>query len=423
MTGPPPCPFGTDWESLRLTDLRAFLRSKPQEAALWEAKRNDTKAKLASFVRKECCGFANRRGGYLVLGAEEREGGEWKLTGIDLTVKEIHDWVASLLLELSPPPPFDVREWGLSNGRRVAVVQVEPSPLPPVTHQGVVYQRHGTQTIRADGPAIRRLTEQGAKLQRRVETKTRKLVKELSGSMFVNFALGLGRLGERTIPLSSEDPERTAYRQLREALRSRWPKRELNVLTWGDRNVVDFQLVVLTPRAEQGYTGWRAAWEMIESGQAKRHEQWRRQRARRRFRQTRSRAGAARSADKDYWMAHIDPAGISAGSHWQLPGDGQARSSYGERALAEAEVLLRGLIGIELELDAASEEPIFTCLALRNPWGGEDPVFVESWNHLTVSPRAWRLDAATQASYKMALIPPPKTEPAPRYRPGRQPRR
>lgn len=412
MTGPPPCPFGAAWEDLRLTDMRSFLRSKPQEAALWEAKRNDTKAQLARFVRKECCGFANRRGGYLLLGAEEHEGGEWKLTGIDLAVREIHDWVASLLRGLSPPPAFDVKEWGLSSGQRVAVIQVEPSPLPPVTVDGTVYQRHGTQTLRADGPAIRRLTEQGARAQRRVETKTRKLVKELSGAMFANFAIGVGLLGERAIPLSSEEPERIAYQQLREALSSRWPKRKLNLLTWGDRNVLDITLAALTPRTEQGYSGWRAAWEMIESGQAKRHEQWQKQRAKRRGRMSWSRTGAARSADKDYWMAHVDPAGFSAGSHWQLPGGGDIRPTYGERALLEAEVLLRALAGIETELGAAPEEPIFICLALRNPWGGDNPVLVESWAHLTVKPREWRLDAATRAGHKMMLVPPPKPESA-----------
>lgn len=71
MLEAPPSPFGRDWDSLRLSDVRSFFAGRPSERAIWEAKRHAEKARLAKFVREESCGFANRRGGYLILGAEE----------------------------------------------------------------------------------------------------------------------------------------------------------------------------------------------------------------------------------------------------------------------------------------------------------------------------------------------------------------
>jgi hypothetical protein len=103
--GPPPSPFGVSWESLTLAHVRAFLAKGPPERAAWEAKSQGTKGQLAGFVRKEVCGFANRHGGYLLLGAQERRDDGWELPGLRLArVRELHDWIASLLRELEPTP-------------------------------------------------------------------------------------------------------------------------------------------------------------------------------------------------------------------------------------------------------------------------------------------------------------------------------
>ena len=60
--------------------------------------------RLSQLVRREVCGMANGRGGYLVLGAAEQAGG-WELSGIKVPgVREHHDWVASLLQQLEPAP-------------------------------------------------------------------------------------------------------------------------------------------------------------------------------------------------------------------------------------------------------------------------------------------------------------------------------
>jgi predicted HTH transcriptional regulator len=189
---PPPCPFGP-WEQLRLADVRAFLRGKPAERTIWEAKRHASKAELSTFVRKESCAFANRRGGYLLLGAEDEKGSGWTLRGVVVPgVKELHDWIASLLRELKPLPSFDVHEWGLSNGRKVAVVQIDPAPIPPVSYGGRVHIRHGSQTLVADGPAISRLSNEGARAIRVVERATRKRAKEEASQFFAPMAIAIG---------------------------------------------------------------------------------------------------------------------------------------------------------------------------------------------------------------------------------------
>jgi predicted HTH transcriptional regulator len=106
----------------------ASSRARPSERGVWEAKRHAEKARLAKFVREESCGFANRRGGYLVLGAEEGPDAAWHLSGVEVPgVRELHDWVSSLMTALDPLPDFDVHEWRLSNGRRVEDGEVLPA--------------------------------------------------------------------------------------------------------------------------------------------------------------------------------------------------------------------------------------------------------------------------------------------------------
>jgi hypothetical protein len=102
--------------------VRSFFAGRPSERAIWEAKRHAEKARLAKFVREESCGFANRRGGYLILGAEEGPDGAWNLNGVEVPrVREMHGWVSSLMAALDPVPDFDVQECRLRNKRARAV--------------------------------------------------------------------------------------------------------------------------------------------------------------------------------------------------------------------------------------------------------------------------------------------------------------
>ena len=104
----------------------------------------------------------------------------------------------------------------------MVIVQVEPAAVPPVSFNGTVYVRHGTQTARADGPAITRLANTGARAQRRVEAITRKEAKRIAEQLFATFALAIGRPGDRRQALSDTEPQRVADLQLREVLNKRW---------------------------------------------------------------------------------------------------------------------------------------------------------------------------------------------------------
>jgi hypothetical protein len=403
MTGPPSCPFGAPWEDLKLRDLRAFLRGNPPERASWEAKQQTDKGQLAKFVRRECCAFANRNGGYLLLGAEDRKGSGWTLSGIEVPgVKELHDWIASLLRELSPPPGFDVHEWGLSNGRHVVIVQIEPAAVPPVSFNGTVYIRHGTQTVRADGPAITRLANTGARTQRGVEATTRREAKRIAEQVFATFALAIGRPGDRPQALSDTEPRRVADLQLREALKKRWRIRALDELTWGHREPRNQGEIVLDAAPDLGYSGWRVGLLMTEVAQDRRARQImkrRRQGSRRSWGRNLPRHG-----DQDIWMVHLATDAVATGSHWQLPvALTNSDKGYGRRALGQAEVVLRALVATELALGANPDEPAFVCLALSNPGPGNAAVLVEMWDRLSVSPRAWHQAATSEAEKKMHL--------------------
>jgi Schlafen, AlbA_2 len=412
VADPPACPFGPAWEDLRLADVRSFLKSDPPERASWEAKQHTTKGELANFVRKECCAFANRNGGYLLLGAEDQKGAGWVLSGIDVSgVKEIHDWIASLLRQLTPVPPFDVHEWGLGGtGRKLVIVQVAPAPLPPVSVGSTVYIRHGSQTIRADGPAIRRLSQQGQKAEERVVKKTRKRTKELAEQIFVPFALGIGRSGGRAQALSDTTPQQVAYARLKEVLEARWRKRKLTKLVWAERQK-DLLEYGLEPQRNLGYDGWRAAWQMRDVAQDERARVAFKRRAER-FRPGKSKprvGGPAPSpGDDDLWTVHLDTDAVAIGTRFHLPvGTSSFDAMFGRGALADGEMLLRALVRIELDLGAEPDEPVFVCLALRNPWGREATVYVESWNDLSVKPSEWRTTATTEAARKMHLEKPP----------------
>lgn len=406
----PPCPFGP-WERLRLADVRSFLRSDPAERTIWEAKRHATKGELSTFVRKECCAFANRRGGYLLLGAEYRKGSGWALRGVDVPkVKELHDWIASLLRDLKPRPGFDVHEWGLSNGRRVVVIQVEPAPIPPVSFDGRVYIRHGSQTLVADGPAISRLSNDGARAIRVVERATRKRAKEEGLQLFAPMAIAIGRPGQRDRPLSDPEPERIAYARMREALQKRWRKRQLRPLIIGaDREVqsdpLDVSEFVLVPAPDPAYAGWRAAWEVEDIAQTRRSREWLN-----RPRKSRRRGfGSGPSPGvRDVWTTHIEPDAITVCSHIEIPGmRDMLYEAYGAASIVDAEMLLRAMIAMELDLGGDPTEQVFTCLALRNPWTPKrDLVFIEHWTSLSVNPREWRKLVTDMAGQRMQLEPP-----------------
>jgi predicted HTH transcriptional regulator len=142
-------------QQITIEDLQQFLDGAEAELLLWEAK-GTTLHKDG--VRKAICGFANgRETAYLILGAEEKDGGGWTLGGVDLG-GDPPAWVSGVVGEgLRPVPLVDVRSLSTGNGTHVAIVEVPPIAVPPCISRGTVYERVSGRTIPIADP--KRLAE------------------------------------------------------------------------------------------------------------------------------------------------------------------------------------------------------------------------------------------------------------------------
>jgi hypothetical protein len=161
--------FSASWESLQPSDVEAFLADATEEGLLWEAKGREQPNRGS--VRKAACGFANSRGGFLILGAEQGNAG-WTLPGLQFEVEEPGTWLSSVLnAGLNPVPSFDVKVWDRDQGRKAVVLRVEPVGVPPcLTSDGIAYARTSGQTNRITDPTVlARLTERGEAARERAE--------------------------------------------------------------------------------------------------------------------------------------------------------------------------------------------------------------------------------------------------------------
>ena len=146
--------FGKPLQDVTAEDVEAFLADATEEGLTWEAK--GTVSPPARTVRKAVAGFANATGGYLIVGAEQRDDKSWHLPGVSFEVEEPGTWASSVITSgMSPLPPFDTKTLDRDEGRRVLVVEVEPVSVPPcVTNDGVLYQRVSGQTKPVTDPAV-----------------------------------------------------------------------------------------------------------------------------------------------------------------------------------------------------------------------------------------------------------------------------
>lgn len=145
-----PTIFGPEWEALDLPDIQAFLDGADDEPLVWEAKGPGTDK---HHVRRAVCGFANsHEGGYLVAGAT-RDGGVWKLSGVEFP-DEPAVWIDSVVRdEVRPTPQLDVRAWRVEESERhVAIARVEPVAVPPCITRGTVYERVPGRTVPVKEP-------------------------------------------------------------------------------------------------------------------------------------------------------------------------------------------------------------------------------------------------------------------------------
>jgi hypothetical protein len=169
--------FGVPWDDLALEHVKAFLDDADDEPYLWEAKGGGER--LASrTVRKAVCGFANSRGGWLIVGADREEDRTWTLNGVDAKSgfgrEEPRTWFDSVIRDgMSPVPDHDTKDWWIPTQKIVAVVRVEPIAEPPcITRDGIVWQRVSGRTIPVTDPLVlARLTLEGERARDAAQAK------------------------------------------------------------------------------------------------------------------------------------------------------------------------------------------------------------------------------------------------------------
>lgn len=147
-------PFHSRWETLTLDEVREFLQGAAFEAITWEAKGGTAPRKES--VRKAVCGFANARGGTLILGAGRAgDPPAWRLEGMTFR-DEPPVWLSAVVAEgVTPAPPIDVRSWATDGGRHVAAVAVEPVAAPPcMTSDGAIFERVSGRTVPVVDPIV-----------------------------------------------------------------------------------------------------------------------------------------------------------------------------------------------------------------------------------------------------------------------------
>lgn len=144
--------FTAPLSQLTLPDLEAFLHGAESEPLLWEAK--GTKLS-AHEVRRQVAGFANsHQGGYLILGAAEDGAGGWNLDGFAFPDQEPHRTITDYLQDgLRPVPSYDVRAFGVGDGKHVAIVEVQPLDAGPCIDRGTVVERASGATRAVKDPA------------------------------------------------------------------------------------------------------------------------------------------------------------------------------------------------------------------------------------------------------------------------------
>jgi Putative DNA-binding domain len=175
-------PFDTDWQDLTVEHIERFLATAGDEGLTWEAKGNCEPHRDS--IRKAVCGFANAVGGYLIIGAERTENG-WRLPGVTFRHEEPNTWLASIVANggVTPIPRFDVKVFDREDGRRAAVVAVEPVDAAPcITASGIVYQRVSGQTFPVtDQRVLADLIQQGAAARYNAEETALRAAKRLLG--------------------------------------------------------------------------------------------------------------------------------------------------------------------------------------------------------------------------------------------------
>ena len=196
------------------------------------------------------------------------------------------------------------------------------------------------------GRARRRLSGEGRAAQRAIERQVAARCKPLAEQIWSPFALAIGRPSERT----------------REELAKRWRKRELIQMEWSPEAEPLARPLV---RNRVDPNCWRVCWQVTQpsadppvtrsTARRRRHTKW-------------------KPGDRDLWMIHLHPDGVSTASLFLLPvRTTEMEEQYGAPAIDRTAIALGALLEIERRLAAPPDEPVFIHLALAD-WRSEKPV-------------------------------------------------
>lgn len=155
--------IGPPLRSITVEDLERFLANGDEEPILWEVK--GTERPNPRSVRKHVSGFANRFGGFYIVGVSgSAKDGGWVVDGVDFQDKEPGRWLSDVITPLRPPPDFDVRVLDVGT-KHVAIVEVQAATVPPcMTPDGGIYERVAGKTIPVTEPLVLLdLTQRGAR--------------------------------------------------------------------------------------------------------------------------------------------------------------------------------------------------------------------------------------------------------------------
>jgi hypothetical protein len=174
----PPTIFSQSWDALDASSINAFLADEVDEGLLWEAKGDGRDPLGPHVIRKAVCGFANsERGGYLVVGAEKRDG-RWQVVGLANPPDDLTTWLENYISTgVRPSPTHAIRALQGSDGP-AAIVSIDPVDVPPaLTSSGAMYERVSGATVPVTDPIeLARLIAQGRSARSRAQSEARETV-------------------------------------------------------------------------------------------------------------------------------------------------------------------------------------------------------------------------------------------------------
>ncbi len=170
--------FAKPTTELTEEDIKSLLeRKEPEQITLDYKERIEVTDHFKKELAKDVSAFANSRGGYLLLGIEEKDGRPIRVIGMPrmLGQQKVEEWIEQTALSnISPRVAFEVKPILLTgSGDVVVVLHVRESRRAPhmVTfqHDNRYYRRYNNHSLPAEEYEVRELFERGKRFTEKVE--------------------------------------------------------------------------------------------------------------------------------------------------------------------------------------------------------------------------------------------------------------